>query len=175
MDRLPHDPRNFREMVEADLRRGARLIIKVQDEIDPQFRVATPKGDWAIAVTLPNDEQGRSTIWRALSTFMIWKQALAFTLTTELYDPDSVWCAGVSPNERHVCLSRIRREPRPWTKENFGTIDWMPESSIDPAIIDLLPKGPRVLTPKEVGDMVTWFGREGKFPAVNLTTGEIGA
>ena len=59
MDRLPHDPRNFREMVEADLRRGARLIIKVQDEIDPQFRVATPKGDWAIAVTLPNDEQGR--------------------------------------------------------------------------------------------------------------------
>jgi hypothetical protein len=31
MDRLPHDPRNFRELVEADLRRGARLIIKVQD------------------------------------------------------------------------------------------------------------------------------------------------
>jgi hypothetical protein len=31
MDRLPQDPRNFREIVEADLRRAARLIIKVQD------------------------------------------------------------------------------------------------------------------------------------------------
>ena len=95
MDRLPEDPQTFREMVEADLRRGARLIIKVQDEIDPQLRVATPKGDWAIAVTLPADDHGRKVIWRALATFMVWKQALAFTLTTELYEPDSVWCAGV--------------------------------------------------------------------------------
>ncbi len=31
MDRLPHDPRILRELVEADLRRGARLIIKIQD------------------------------------------------------------------------------------------------------------------------------------------------
>ena len=38
MERLPHDPKNFREVVEADLRRAARLVIKVQDEIDPQLR-----------------------------------------------------------------------------------------------------------------------------------------
>ena len=41
MDRLPQDPQNFREMVEADLRRAARLVIKVHDEIEPQFRIAT--------------------------------------------------------------------------------------------------------------------------------------
>ena len=34
MERLPHDPKNFRDIVEADLRRAARLVIKVQDEID---------------------------------------------------------------------------------------------------------------------------------------------
>ena len=34
MERLPHHPRNLRELIEADLRRAARLIIKVQDEID---------------------------------------------------------------------------------------------------------------------------------------------
>jgi hypothetical protein len=31
MERLPHEPRNFRELVEADLRRAARLVVKVQD------------------------------------------------------------------------------------------------------------------------------------------------
>ncbi|MGO8954508.1 MAG: hypothetical protein ACLQF2_14440 [Rhodomicrobium sp.] len=36
MDRLPHDLRNFREMVEANRCRAARLVIKVQDEIDQQ-------------------------------------------------------------------------------------------------------------------------------------------
>jgi hypothetical protein len=41
VDPLVHDPRSFREMVEADLRRAARLVIKVQDEIDPQLRVAS--------------------------------------------------------------------------------------------------------------------------------------
>ena len=46
MERLPHHPRNLRELIEADLRRAARLIIKVQDEIDwyqpKHSRTATP-------------------------------------------------------------------------------------------------------------------------------------
>lgn len=46
MDPLPHDPGDLRALVEADLRRAARLAIKIQDEIDPQFRVATPGGDY---------------------------------------------------------------------------------------------------------------------------------
>lgn len=161
-------------MVEADLRRGARLIIKVQDEIDPQLRI-TPTGDWAIAVTLPSEDHGRRMIFRALSTFMVWKQALAFTLTTELCEPDSIWCAGVAPNERHVCLSRIQRQPCPWTKANFGAVEWLPETSIDPVIVGLLPTAPRALTPKVVSAMAAWFGKSGKFPAVNMATGEIGA
>jgi hypothetical protein len=46
MDPLPHEPKALRAFVEADLRRAARLIIKVQDEIDPQFRFSTPEGDY---------------------------------------------------------------------------------------------------------------------------------
>ena len=53
MERLPEPLGSFRDLIEADLRRAARLIVKVQDELDPQLRVATPTGDWAIAVTLP--------------------------------------------------------------------------------------------------------------------------
>jgi len=44
MERLPQ-VRNFRDIVEADLRGAARLVLKVQDEIDPQVRIATPEGD----------------------------------------------------------------------------------------------------------------------------------
>src|SRR5262249_30639352 len=44
LDPLPYEPKTLREFVEADLRRAARLIIKVQDEIDPQFRFSTPEG-----------------------------------------------------------------------------------------------------------------------------------
>jgi hypothetical protein len=94
MDRLPHDPRNFREVVEADLRRAARLIVKVQDEIDPQLRMATPEGDYHLAVTLPADAYGRKVIFRNLALFMAWKQALGFTLASELYEPDSLYCVG---------------------------------------------------------------------------------
>ena len=35
---LPHNPRNFSEIVLADLLRAQRLILRIQDEIDPQFR-----------------------------------------------------------------------------------------------------------------------------------------
>jgi hypothetical protein len=175
MDRLPHDPRNFREMVEADLRRAARLVIKVQDEIDPQLRVATPAGDWAIAVTLLRDNDERLAVFRALATFMVWKEALAFTFAFETYEPDAVWCCGIARAEQHICLARVRRQPRPWSNANFGPVEWLPEASIDPLIVGLLPNGPRPLAPKEVAAMAAWFGRCGKYPAINMATGEIGA
>ena len=101
MERLAHEPKNFHDLVEADLRRAARLIIKIQDEIDPQWRIATPSGDWWIATTLPkNDDRGRAVILRVLATFMVWKQALGFTLASELVEPDCVYCCGIGGAER---------------------------------------------------------------------------
>ena len=62
MDPLPREPKTLHEFVEADLRRATRLIIKVQDEIDPQFRFSTPEGDYHLAVTLPADDYERRTM-----------------------------------------------------------------------------------------------------------------
>ncbi len=174
MDRLPHEPRNFRELIEADLRRAARLVIKVQDEIDPQIRIATPEGDYWIAVTLPSDPYGRKVILRNLSLFMAWKQALGFTLASELYEPDSVYCVGLFPKERFACLARIRREPKPWTAKNFGSVEWLPEASIDPTLLDLLPGGAREITSRDLATLEKWFGAKGEFPAVKIETGELG-
>ncbi len=174
MERLPRDPKNLRELVEADLRRAARLIIKVQDEIDPQVRIATPEGDYWIAVTLPPDSYGRRVILRNLSLFMAWKQALGFTFASELYNPDSVYCAGIMLKERHACLARITRESKPWTANNFGPVEWLPERSLDPMLPGLLPRGAREMTSRDLETLDKWFGTKGKFPAVKVATGELG-
>lgn len=172
MDPLPYEPRSLRDLVEADLRRAARLVIKVQDQLDPQVRVATPEGDYAIAVTLPPDDYGRKSALRGLSTFMAWKQALAFTFASEIVEPDALYCVGISTTERLACLSRIARQPSPWTKDSFSPVEWLPAGTIDPVIATLLPLATRPLTPKEVSACNTWFGRDGKFPAMHLPSGE---
>jgi hypothetical protein len=174
MKRLPHDPRNLRELVEADVRRAARLVIKIQDEIDPQFRFATPEGDYWMAVTLPRDPYGRKVILRNLTLFMAWKQAFGFTLASEIFEPDAVFCVGITYKERAACLARIRREPKPWTAKTFGGIEWLPESSIDPVLLDMLPKGAREIGAGDLATLDKWFGAAGKFPAVKLATGELG-
>lgn len=73
------EPRTFKELVEADLRRAARLIIKVQDEVDPQFRIATPDRDYA-TVTLSRDPRERMMMLRRVSAFMAWKKGMGFIL-----------------------------------------------------------------------------------------------
>ena len=167
------EPGTFMDLVEADLRRAARLIIKIQDELDPQFRIATPEGDYWIALQLPPGESERKTILGHLATYMAWKQALAFTLACELKRPDSVWCCGVARTVRHTCMAQIAREPRPWTAKNFGAIEWLPATSIDPVIAGLLPERPRAMTPKVVSGLQKWFGDDGKFPAVHIGSGEV--
>lgn len=175
MDPLPFQPRTFRDVVEADLRRAGRLIVRVQDQLDPQVRVGTPSGDLALAVTLPADDKGRLELLSALAVFMAWKEAACLTFTSELHEPDAIWCCGISRTERHACLVPIRRHPKPWDSSSFGEVEWLPADSIDPAIAGLLPASPQPLTPAMVSEMTRWFGRKGRFPAVNLTTGEIGA
>jgi hypothetical protein len=170
---LPDEPHTFREVVEADLRRAARLLIKTQSEIDPQLRISTPEGDYGLSVTLPEAMDERLAILRSIATFMAWKQALGFTLASELVEPDSVYCVGVARRQRHACLAQVRRYPQPWTADNFDAIEWLPESSIDPVIADLLPLGPTPVTPKAMAAAEALFGKAGRFPAVLLTTGAV--
>jgi hypothetical protein len=173
MQALSHEPRTFRELVEADLQRAARLIIKVVDEIDWQVRIATPNGDYHLAITMPDDARERSAMLRRLEAFMDWKRAAAFCLCVEAHEPDAVYAVGISRQERHSCLARIARHPKPWTAANFGTVEWLPDASIDPAIAGLLARTPRPMTPKQVAALDAWFGVSGRFPAVHLPTGAV--
>ncbi len=172
MDPLPHEPRNFRELVEADLRRAARLIIKIQDEIDWQFRIATPVGDLHLAVTMPGGAE-RDVMLRRIATLMQWKQAKAFIMAVESALPDGVYAAGLSQSERCICFAHFDHEPRPWTGRNFHRVKWLPEKHIEPVITALLPTSSRAMTPKEVSGLQEWFGCEGRFPAVQIESGKL--
>ena len=167
MDSLPHEPRNFRELVEADLRRAARLIIKIQDEIDWQFRIATPQGDLHLAVTMPGGTE-RDVMLARIATFMQWKQAKAFIMAVESALPNGVYAAGLSQSERCNCFAHFDHEPRPWSARNFHRVKWLPEKHIEPVVAALLPKSPRAMTPKEVSGLQEWFGSQGRFPAVHI-------
>jgi len=173
MNPLPHGPKTLKEFAEADLRRAARLIIKVQDEIDPQFRFSTPEGDYHLAVTLPADDYERRAMLRRVSAFMAWKRALGFTLASELIEPDCIYCLAVTAKEASACFSRIRRHPKPWTKHSFGSIEWLDRAQIGEEMIDLLPRAPRAMTPKDTAMLHKWFGPDGRYPAVHLPTGEL--
>ena len=173
MDRLPEPLTTFRQFVEADLRRAVRLIIGVQDELEPQVRMAASDGDYLVTVTLPSGTSERQRLFRRLSNFMASKQSPSFTLACELSEPDCVYALGVSHKDVHACVSLIQRDFRPWTKHNFGPIEWLPRSAIDPEMIDLLPRGARTLTAHDLDELEVCFGAAGKFPAVHITSGDV--
>lgn len=54
-------PITLKDLLLADLRRAQNLITKVHpDPIEPQFRIATPEGDYWIAITLTENTTERS-------------------------------------------------------------------------------------------------------------------
>ena len=173
MDRLPEPLTTFRQFIEADMRRAARLIIRLQDEIDPQFRIATPEGDYHLAVPLPKSHVDRRPMMRRVSTFMAWKQAASFIMASEIVFPDAVYALGVSQMEAHACMAHIAREPRPWAAANFGPVQWLDPRQIGQELLDLLPRGARVITAAELEMLEKWFGPEGRCPVVHLASGEL--
>ena len=158
---LPEAPRNFREIVLADLLRAQRLILQAQDEIDPQFRIASPEGDWWIGMTLDVDAEKRVHQMRLVSRFMRWKMSSAFTMASELAMPDAVYCVGISHHECHGVLSMISRDPI-----HFGPEQWLTRADIGEEIPALLPRGPASLDTAALRELDEWFGTSGRFPAV---------
>lgn len=165
----PISPTTFQELVEADLRRAARIIITVQDELDPQFRIASPSGDWWLPVTLPADEAGRARLFEHIHLFLRHVEAMAFVLATELQTPDAVIAFGISRSEQYVCQAPITREPRPWSADNFGVVEWLVPSMIDPVLMRLLPNKQLALTDDERRRVDAWFGNAGMYPAVQIS------
>ncbi|MEM7619998.1 MAG: hypothetical protein AAF228_05985 [Pseudomonadota bacterium] len=153
----------FKDIVISDLERGKRLIQQVGDEIDPQIRIATPEGDFWIAMTLSGDLEQRAYEFRLLTEFMILKQALGFVMVSELQEPDAIISAGITHHEHHCALSMIQRDPL-----SFEPTMWLAQEQIDPQVIALLPEAGSAPDPALSKDVKAYFGKTGKFPAVPI-------
>jgi hypothetical protein len=160
---LPHTPRNFREIVLADLLRAQRLILRIQDQIDPQFRIASPEGDWWIGMTLADDLDERRRQMSLVSRFMQSKLSWAFSMASELVRPDAVYCVGVSHHECHGVMSLIHRNPI-----RFGPEQWLTRQQIGDDIPSMLPRGVGDLDAIAIAELEEWFGANGRFPAMRI-------
>lgn len=156
----------LRRLVLSDLARAQRLIARVNDEIDPQFRIASPEGDIHIAMSLGEEEAERSRRFGLLSDFMALKTSPAFVMAAELKEPDAVFAAGFTLKESAVALSLIERDPLV-----FGPVEWLREADVGDDLPGLLPRGERVLSAARLRQIEEWFGPTGKFPAVLLGSG----
>jgi hypothetical protein len=154
---------SFKGLVLADLRRAQQLIARMGNEIDPQFRIASPEGDYWIALTFSNDEAERARRLALVSDFMALKSSAGFVLATEVKEPDAVVAMGVTHTQRIGVLSRISRRPLTFTKE-----EWLDEADVAEEIFDLLPRGPRELSEARVAEIESLFGLGGQFPAVKI-------
>src|SRR5262245_21726878 len=89
-------PASLPEIVRFDLERAQRLVRKVHpDPIDPQFRIATPEGDYWIGITLSEKLKERQRRMQMVSDFMAWKLSPGFVMASELHDPDAVMSVGL--------------------------------------------------------------------------------
>lgn len=163
-------PRTLKELVQADLERAQRLIRKVDpDPIDPQFRIASPEGDWWIGITLTENAKERARRLALVSDFMAWKLSPGFILASELHEPDAVLCLGLRHNDYYALISLIEREPL-----GFSTPKLVKRENMDPIMLELLPRGSRTITKARAKELAQWFGEGGRFPAIKIATGETG-
>ena len=153
----------LKEIVEFDLARAQGLIRQINDELDPQFRILTPEGDYWLAVTLPDDLSERTYLLTRISDFMALKLGFAFSLAAELHEPDSVMCMGVSRHQMVGGLSLIRRSPL-----GFAAFHWLDEKSLDGEIVKLLPPERSELDEKRLCEVERLFGPSGRFPALMI-------
>jgi hypothetical protein len=129
-------------LVRADLERAQHLVCKAHPApIDPQFRIASPDGDWRIGITLTENVKERARRLALVSDFMAWKLSPGFILATELHEPDALVSVGVRRDNYAALISLIRREPL-----GFEPAKLLKRENIDPAMLALLPRGTRTIT-----------------------------
>lgn len=157
-------PRTLREIVLSDLARAQNLVTKVHPHpIDPQFRIATPDGDYWIAITLTENQKERTRRLALVSDFMAYKLSFGFTVTAEMHEPDCVLAVGLLRDDVDAVLALIERTPLTFSKPKM-----VPRESIDPVILGLRPRGSRTITTAREKELLRWFGIGGQFPAVLL-------
>lgn len=155
--------KNLRALVRSDLERAQRLVRRTGDEIDAQFRIATPEGDIWIGITMGDDEEERKRRLGLVSDFMVSWLSTGFVMAAQIEEPEAVFAAGVTVRECVWCLSRITRSPL-----GFEEVEWPDVALLGEELPGLLPKGRRYLSAARSKELEEWFGPHGRYPGVFL-------
>jgi hypothetical protein len=162
--------KTLRDFVLNDLARAQRLMLRVQDEIEPQYRISTPDGDYYVAPTLSDDLEKRIHEMDVLQWFMVWKCAIAFVVASQYAEPDMLCAIGVTNKQREGAMSLILRTPT----LHFGDHIWLPRRKIGDDFINLLPRAQMTLTPAMFREVEATYGATGTFPAIRIHDGHMG-
>lgn len=157
------------DLVRADLERAQRLMRKTGAELDPQFRIASPEGDWWLGLTLSSNFDERKRQLGLVARFMAWKSCPAFTQAVELVKLDAVCCIGVTHKEALGLISRMERNPLRFSEPVEVGVE-----HIGREIVALLPRGSVTLSDDDIEELRNYFGEHGRFPVVHIPTGRIG-
>ena len=150
----------LKDLVLSDLERAQKMV-RALGSIDAQFRIASPEGDYSIAIPLSDHRTRRIELIRK---FMAWKMGPAFTMAGELVNPDGVFCFGVMYREAVCAISAIEgRKPL-----RFSAVVWPDPGALGKELLTLLPHGVLTLTADDVAELNAYFGPNGQFPAVAL-------
>lgn len=149
-------------------------MLRVQDDIDPQLRIATPQGDIAVSVTFPEGCHERDCTLQVLQRFCAWKQALAYTMTFNIAEPNALMTVGVSGKNVVGCILRVTGVPGTLSEASFGAPLWVTPDSIGDEFLSLLPERTSALSEDDLRELESWFGVEGWFPAIHVASGRSG-
>jgi hypothetical protein len=86
-------------------------------------------------------------------------------MASEYVNPDAVACIGVSHHECYGAVSLIARDPI-----RFRPIEWLSRAQIGDDVPAMLPKGSAALDARAITELDEWFGPQGMFPAVKITS-----
>jgi hypothetical protein len=163
--------KDLKKLTLADLERAKRLMLRVQDEIEPQMRVATPEGDYFLALTLSEDSGERLHQMELFKWFMAWKMALGYIVAGQLEEPDCLYALGVTRIGRAGAISMIRHRP----VLGFGPNEWLSRQQLaDSDMTEFLPRGALTITAPMLEELESVFGAYGTFPAVRIADGVMG-
>src|SRR6476620_1736623 len=104
--------------------------MRVQDEIDPQFRIATA----ARSARAYDDAAAHLRVHGM-------EEGVGVHPFERVAGPGLRLCVGCKWRDQvHAWLARITRTPKPWSSKNFGEVEWMTRGQIGQEMIDLPPR-----------------------------------
>lgn len=163
-----HDPENLARRTVLTERERIRYAYSMDGFIRPQILILTPHGVWLTALDRP--EIGQDGHFAVLRKFIQSELSPGFCVswmapTEGGKDGDVIFLAAIT-HWGKACGRMTARAVG--ARAEFGDVEWVDESHIQPAILTLLTKGPSRIDPEDLQAFEVYFHPRGTHPIWNF-------